>query len=494
MTEALPTILLVDDEEHSLASMRMALEDDFECLTAPNADDAMQIMEENFVQVIFCDQRMPGKSGVAFLTEVRDRWPDTVRIIITGYTETNDIISAINDAGIYQFLTKPWHPDHLLMSAKNAADLFRLSREHDQMALEMRFLTRTVESKVEDQRKALREGLGFENVLRAANSPMNGVIAQARQFASFDVPVLITGEQGTDKAALARAIHYGSLRSDRPYHEVNCVGADHDLLEIELFGAKRGAAPGRQSQKLGLLRKADKGTLFLNGVAELSPAMQRALARFALEGTYRPLGSADLERADVRLVASSHRDLAIEVAAGRFRQDLYFALSKTSLAVPPLRARVEDLPILAQHLLFDIAAKHGKPVHGLSDDAMRFLERYDWPGNLRELENEMLRMLIFSQDSILGPELISRHILQANPETGQADNTVDQVLVSQGTLKDRVEQIEMRILRETLTRLKWNKSRAAAELGLSRVGLRAKIDRYGIKAPGKAENPELKED
>jgi two-component system response regulator HupR/HoxA len=491
---ALPTILLVDDEEHSLASMRMALEDDFDCLTATNANDARKLMEEHFVQVIFCDQRMPGPSGVEFLTEARDLWPDTVRIIITGYTETNDIIAAINDAGIYQFLTKPWHPDQLLMSAKNAVDLFRLSREHDQLALEMRFLSRNLESKVEEQRKALREGLGFEKVLRAPNSPMNSVIAQARQFASFDVSVMIAGESGTDKAALARAMHYSSLRSDRPFFEVNCSGVDDDLLQIELFGAKRGAVQGRQTQKVGILRKADKGTVFLRGVAELSQHMQRAIARFAAAGTFRPVGAAELETSDVRLLASAPVDLANQVAEGRFRSDLFYALSKTTIVTPALRARKDDLAILAQNFLFDAAAKHGKPIHGLSDDALRFLERYDWPGNMRELENEMVRMLIFSQDSILGPELISRHILQANPDEKTRDNGVDQVLVSNGTLKERVEQIEMRILRETLTRLKWNKSRAAAELGLSRVGLRAKIERYGIAEPGRAEHREPQED
>ena len=209
MAEPLPTVLLVDDEEHSLGAMRMALEDDFDCLTALDAAQAIRQMEENFVQVVFCDQRMPGRSGVEFLTEVRERWPETVRIIITGYTETGDMIAAINEAGIYQFLTKPWHPDHLVMAAKNAADLFRLSRDHERMSLEMRYLSRSVETKLGEQRKALREGLGFENVLRAANSPMNAVIAQARQFASFDVPVMIVGEAGTGKTALARAIHYG---------------------------------------------------------------------------------------------------------------------------------------------------------------------------------------------------------------------------------------------------------------------------------------------
>ena len=482
---SLPTILLVDDEAHSLSAMRMALEDDFDCLTAADADEATALMQENYVQVIFCDQRMPGRSGVEFLTEVRDRWPETVRIIITGYTETSDMIAAINDAGIYQFLTKPWHPDHLVMTAKNAADLFRLNRDHERMSLEMRYLSRTVESTLAEQRRALREGLGFEKVLRAPNSPLNAVIAQARQFASFNVPVLITGEAGVGKAALARAMHFSSLRSERPYHEINVTGVADDMLAIELFGVRGGAVAGIPNSKPGLLQKADRGTLFINGAADLTPEMQLLLLRIATMGAFRPVGSQKEVQVDVRLLTGAHRDLRAEVAEGRFRSDLYFALARVTLDLPPLRERLGDLALLAQSLLFDAAAEHGKPVHGLSDDALRFFENYDWPGNLRELENEVTRMLIFSQDTILGPELISRHILQAAPGPAGADRSVDTVLSGSGTLKDRVEQIEMRILRETLTRLKWNKSRAAAELGLSRVGLRAKIDRYGIVEPGK---------
>ena len=248
--------------------------------------------------------------------------------------------------------------------------------------------------------------------------------------------------------------------------------------------------PGIQANKIGLLQRSDRGTLFLNGLAELSPRMQLALSRVAIEGRFRPIGSHEEMRTDVRLITGARRDLRGEVAEGRFRSDLYFALAQASLALPPLRERAGDIAVLSQHMLLDAAAAHGKPVHGLSDDAIRFLEHYAWPGNLRELENEMIRMLIFSQDRILGPELISRHILQAAPGRPQASPAVDEVLTSSGTLKERVEQIEMRILRETLTRLKWNKSRAADELGLSRVGLRAKIERYAIAEPGKASQPE----
>lgn len=483
---ALPTILLVDDEAHSLASMRMALEDDFECLIASGAAEAARMMEENFVQVIFCDHRMPGRTGVEFLRDVREKWPETVRIIVTGYTETNDMIAAINDAGIYQFLTKPWHPDQLMMAAKNAARLFQLTRDHDRMSLEMRFLGRTADSKVERRRKMLREGLGFENMLRAPNSPLNPVVELARRYASFDVPVLISGEAGTGKAQIARAMHYASLRSEHPFCELNCIGMSDDMLMAELLGARRGALPGVPGNKMGLLQKTDRGTLFLNGIDTLGPRLQQLLLRVATDGTYTPLGGHETLTTGVRLLTGSHSDLPRAIDAGSFRGDLYYALATVELNLPPLRARTEDLPVLAQHMLFDLASEHAKPINGLSELAVEFLSNYDWPGNLRELGNELTRMLIAAQDAVLGPELISRHILQADPSlTPRAERADMDILSGEGTLKDRVELVEMRILRETLTRLKWNKSRAANELGLSRVGLRAKLDRYGIQQPAK---------
>jgi two-component system response regulator HupR/HoxA len=482
----LPTLLLVDDEAHSLAAMRMALEDDFECLTALDAAEATRLMEENFVHAIFCDQRMPGKTGVEFLGEVREKWPETVRIIITGYTETSDMIAAINDAGIYQFLTKPWHPDQLVMAAKNAAQLFQLTRDHDRMTLEMRFLGRTAENKLEKRRKELREASGFEKILRATNSPLNATVAQARRFATFDVPVLIHGEPGVGKSAIARAMHHASLRADNPFYELNCAGLSDDMLKAELLGAKRGVLPGVPNNKVGLFQKADRGTLFLNGVETLSPDMQMLLLRVATEGSFQPLGGHEVQTTNMRLLTGAHCDLSKMMAEGGFRTDLYYALATTELAVPALRDRLEDLPLLAQHMLFDLGAQHGKPVNGLSELAVEFLSNYDWPGNLSEFENELTRMLIAAQDVILGPELISRHILQADPSlTPDARETDADILSGEGTLKERVEMIEMRILRETLTRLKWNKSRAAAELGLSRVGLRAKLDRYGVHQPGK---------
>ncbi len=478
---SLPTVLVIDDEPHSVAAMRMALEDDFAVLEAADADEAWALMEENWVQVVISDQRMPGKSGIELLTEVRDRWPETVRIIVTGYTETNDMIDAINEAGIYQFITKPWHPDQLLMAVRNAARLFELAREHERMTLEMRYLGSTASAKLEDRRKLLQEGLGFDNVLRGPNSSLNAVIALARQYASFDVPVLISGEAGTGKTDLARAMHYGSLRADRPFFELNCAGLTDEVLAAELFGIKRGAAAGVQSSRVGMLQKADRGTLFLNGVDALSPSMQMALLRLFREGAFQPVGSHETLTSGARLLTGAHVDLRQQVADGAFRGDLYFALSVTELQVPPLRGRPGDIARLAERFLHDAAGEHGKPVRGFTDAALDFLEHYDWPGNLPELKNEVIRMLIVAQDVMLGPELISRHILQAEPGDQGADRQAMDLGTMDGTLKDRVEMMEMRILRETMTRMKWNKSRAASELGLSRVGLRAKLDRYGIE-------------
>jgi two-component system response regulator HupR/HoxA len=492
MAASRPTLLLVDDEPHSLSAMRMALEDEFDCVTAADADAAVARMEEEWVHVVICDQRMPGRTGVEFLTGLRERWPDVVRIIITGYTDPMAMAQAINDAGIHQFITKPWHPDQLLMAARNGARLFQLARDNERMALEMRYLASTSQTKLEKRRAARRDGMGSETLLRSPQSPMSALIQTARHFASFDVPVLLLGEAGTGRARLAQAMHYGSLRSDKPFHAINLAGLPEELAMEELFGAKRGVLPGGEN-KIGLAQKADRGTLFVDGMEHAPPALQLALGRLVEEGSFTPMGGTEVLTSNLRHIAGAAPDLPARMADGRFRPDLYYALAVAELAIPPLRARRGDVALLAQHFLSDLAAQHGKTAHGFSPAALEFLENYDWPGNLRELASEVTRMLIFAQSPVLGADLISRPILQALPSENGADRSAQSVLVGAGTLKDRVELIEMRILRETLTRHRWNKSRAAVELGLSRVGLRAKLDRYGVTDPSGAMQDEEEE-
>lgn len=277
-------------------------------------------------------------------------------------------------------------------------------------------------------------------------------------------------------------MHFGSLRSDRPFHTLSLAGLPDNLACIELFGAKRGVLPGGVN-RIGLAQKADRGTLFLEGIEHASPALQLALWRLVVEGTFSPTGGQETLTTNLRLIAGSGTDLARMVAEGKFRPDLYYALAVAELTLPPLRARRGDVAILAQTFLDDLSARHGKAAHGFTPAALEFLENWDWPGNLKELQNEITRMLVFAQSPMLGADVISRPILQAAPSDTGADRSAEAVLTATGTLKDRTDLIEMPILRETLTRHRWNKSRTAVERGLSRVGLRAKLERCGITDP-----------
>jgi two-component system response regulator HupR/HoxA len=431
---------------------------------------------------------MPGRTGVEFLTEARERWPETVRILITGYTDPAAMAQAINDAGNLPVPRQaPGTPTTCLSPPATPRRLFQLSRENERMALEMRVLTATAESRVEKRRRALREALGFETILRAPNSPMNAVVRDARQFASFDVPVLLTGEPGTGKADLARAMHFGSLRSDRPFHALSLAGLPEDLAMIELFGAKRGHPARRHQQDRP--RAARRPRHALSGQQSTAP---RPACNWRWRGFCRKAASlrSGEPRSSAPMSGSSPGQTATcpaLVADGAFRSDLYYALAVAALGLPPLRGRPGDIALLAQVALNEAATRHGKPVQGFEPEALEFLENYglarhpcaNWPTRSRG-------MLIFAQGRLLGADLISRPILQAPPGEAGADRSAEAALNGAGNLKDRVELVEMRILRETLARQRWNKSRAAAELGLSRVGLRAKLDRYGITQPGRS--------
>ena len=477
---ALPTVLVVDDELRSAQSIARTLEDDFNVLTAPGAREALDILENEWVQLVFCDQRMPEISGVELLTQMRERWPEIIRVIITGYTDASDIIRAVNDAGIYQYVGKPWQPEDLLMIARNGVELYQLQREHDRLSLEMKLLAPSMQSRLENQRSKLRRNFSFENIVRAPDSPMNAVCAQAAQVASFDVPALILGETGTGKELLARAMHYASLRADKPFFAVNCGAIPDELLESELFGHRKGAFTGAHANRIGLFEQADGGTVFLDEIGEVSPSFQVKLLRFLQEGELRPVGANETREVDVRVIAATNRDLEEAARSGAFRLDLFYRLAVFPISPPPLRDRRMDVARLADALLERACARHGKRVRGFSGEALDRLSDYHWPGNIRELENQVTRMLILGQQDLLGAELIAPEILRAAPEAALEDPAADVALAGAGTLKERVERMEARLLRETLTRHGWNKSRAAEELGLSRVGLRAKLDRYGL--------------
>ena len=481
MTNGLPSILVVDDEPRALETVSRILSDEFDVHVAHNTSEAENILQNEWIQILLCDHRMPDMTGVEFCTMVREKWPEVVRIIISGYTDSADIIQAINQGGIYQFISKPWHPEELLVKMRNAAELFKLQRENEQLSVELKLKPESLNESLIEKRRILRARFDWDQgIVRSPDSCMNGVCDLVRQVAPFDVSVLLQGESGTGKELCARALHYNSLRQDGPFVAENCGALPDELLESELFGHKRGAFTGAVEDRIGLLERANGGTIFLDEIGDISPAFQVKLLRVLQEGEIRPLGSNRRRRVDVRVIAASNKDLSEEVRAGRFRMDLFYRLSTFTIPIPPLRDRPEDIAPLAHSLLNDIMEQLGKKVKGITREAIACFESYQWPGNVRQLQNEIKRMLVLARTDYLGAELISKDILQATPLEAQEEMAV--LTGIEGSLKERVEFLEARILKETLIRLRWNKTRAAQELGLSRVGLRNKLQRYGLES------------
>ena len=482
----LPLVLVVDDERRSQEAMRRTLDEEFQVLTADDTASARALLERHRVAVILCDQRMPGQSGVDFLKEVRSRWPEVVRVVISGYADSEDIIAGINEAGIWQYVLKPWVPEHLLATVRSAAEAGALQQGLHRLEIDLRAGTPALRARLGEKLREARSVFGFERIVRASGSPLDAVCAQAERVARHDLSVLVLGESGTGKELMARAIHYASPRMHRPFVVENCAAIPDTLLESELFGHKRGAFTGAVEDHVGLVQRADGGTLFLDEIGETSPLFQVKLLRVLQEGELRPVGSARTVPVNVRVIAATHRRLEDEVRAGRFREDLYYRLAGVTLQMPALRERPGDIAPIAERLLADVCRELGLPAAHFDDDARALLLGYPWPGNIRELRNELARALALREaeaDPLLRAADLSPRLLQG--QTGRATAAGPAALppgAAQGTLQDRLDAIEAMLLREVMLRHRWNKTRAASELGLSRVGLRAKLLRFGLEA------------
>ncbi len=471
-----PTILILGGSAAEREEMDRALGNDFDCVSTDAAGEAWRLMSENFVQVAICAGNLDGANCIDVFGTLVEHWPETRLVTVA------DKAGEARDLNVHQVLVRPWAEEELRHAIASAARIFGLMRENERLALEMRCLSPATRPRPREAMPA-----GFDAILRTPASPLVPVIAAARQFASFDVPVLILGEAGSGRSDLARGLHDNSLRSDKPFVELKLAGLSDEAIALTLFGSRRAPNGASRTQKTGLVRKADQGTLYLSGVEGLSHALQLRLIRLLRDGTFEQEDAPEPQASNVRVIASTGLDPQRLLEEG-FDEALYYALSVAELAVPPLRRRPADIAALAHRSAEAAAHLHRKAFHGFSDAALDFLCAYDWPGNLSELRNEVTRMLILSQEPVLGAEVISRRILQASPVPENTEDEAD-IMADTGPLKDRIEAIEARILRETLTRLRWNKSRSAAELGLSRVGLRNKLDRYGI-APPQAETEE----
>ena len=365
MNTNLPSVLVVDDEVRSQESLRRTLEEDFIVFTAGSTEEARAIMEREFIQILLCDQRMPGTSGVEFLRDVRNRWPDTVRLILSGYTDAEDIISGINDAGIWQYLLKPWQPDQLLLTLKGAAELWRLQQDNQRLSLELRASPEALRRRVQEKRLKARNLAGFSQLARALQSPLNEVCTHAERLAGFDLPLLITGESGSGKELLARAIHYASTRADGPFVVENCAALPDQLLESELFGYKRGAFTGAYEDRMGLFQQANQGTIVLDEIGETSPAFQVKLLRVLQEGEVRPLGSTRPVTINVRVIAATNRDLEEEVRQGRFSSGSLLSVERGHTAVAGFARAPRGYPANCRNAAAAGAAATGQAGEGV---------------------------------------------------------------------------------------------------------------------------------
>ena len=384
-------------------------------------------------------------------------------------------------AAVYQFVRKPFDPQQVALVVKRGLEAWELGRRY-------RLLSRQFKASGDSPLFTDSHGVAFRpesqrfEKLVFVSEKMAEPCDLARKVAKTELPILIQGEAGSGKELLAHAIHYNSSRHNSPLLIQNCGGMPDELLQSELFGHKRGAYTGAISDRLGLFRAAGGGTVFLNEISEVSPAFQISPLRFLQKGEVKPLGSDKTEICNVRIIAAANRSLRGMVAAGKYRQDLYFHLRGFELELPPLRDRPDDITALAEFF----AAKHsdsiGRKILGISASVTEKLIAFDYPGNVRELENEVRRMVALAED---GDYLMIQHMSSTFLAVVPRKTASLNGFVPEGaTLKDKVESLEKHLLNEVLVRHRWNQSRAATELGLSRVGLANKIKRYDLDQTG----------
>ena len=473
------TVLLVSSDDRLIDISRRSLqaEGDYRVVVCRSEREAIQRLGEIEVHLLIsdCDLATEPCSSIAVATRVSH--PRISRIVVTPVDNVDVGLAVARHAAAYLFLVKPVMPEQIILTAKRALELTELSRRH-------RLLSRELKISMDDdifdgeRQMSVKGGVSQFEKMVYASPKMVELTNDAKQAAATDLPVLIHGETGTGKELLARAVHFNSPRMNSPLHVQNCGGVADATLHSELFGHVRGAFTGAIADRLGLFRAADGGTVFLDEVSEISKSFQVSLLRFLQEGEVKPLGSDKVSYANVRIIAASNRPLEGLVASGEFRRDLYYRLKGFSLDIPPLRERPEDISVLADFFLDKYAGVVGRRVIGITNTVLEKLLAYDFPGNVRELENEIRRMVAIAEH---GGYISERHLSQAIKDARKQAAAPLGMALEGATLKEMVEALECQVVRLALDRCRWNQTEAAKDLGLSRVGLANKIKRYNLQ-------------
>jgi two-component system, NtrC family, response regulator HupR/HoxA len=466
------TVLVVASSREAWSVLVESLSDahGYRVLRAGSFEEATAVLAGVHVDLVIVEQTGSEQGGCEFLEALRTSHPDVMRVLAFERAAQD-----ISRAAVYQFLHLPLDPEQASLLIKRGLEARELSRRHRMLSREFKLSDHGPKYEA-PHLPPLTNSMRFEKLVYVSEK-MAEVCHEARVAARTDLPILIQGETGTGKELLARAIHYNSQRRGSPLLVQNCGGIPDALLQSELFGHKRGAFTGAVSDRLGLFRAANGGTVFLDEISEVSPSFQVSLLRFLQEGEIKPLGADQIVSSNVRIIAASNRPLKALVASGEFRRDLYYRLKGFEFEVPALRERATDIAPLAEFF----AAKHSEEAQrrtlGISARALEKFVGYAWPGNIRELENEVRRLVVLTGDGEyittqhMSPALLAatRRAALSLPWSGQGK-----------TLKDQVQSLEKHLVHETLERCHWNQSKAAGELGLSRVGLANKIRRYGL--------------
>ncbi len=441
-------VLVVDDDESARNGLAGLLRSErFEVDTAEDGEDALARLDETGPDVLVTDLHMPRLDGMQLLERARERYPELVVVMVTAFSDVETAVRAMQK-GAEHYLTKPVQLDELVVVIERALQRRRLQREAHEL------------------RSRLGERLSFGNIV-GSSPAMQEVFDVIEQVAPTKATVLITGESGTGKELVAQAIHQNGPRAPAPFVKLHCAALAETILESELFGHERGAFTGAGGRRDGRFAQADGGTLFLDEIGEISPAIQVKLLRFLQERTFERVGGNETLKVDVRIIAATNRDLEADVAAGRFRGDLYYRLNVVNVATPPLRARPSDLLVLAGHFLDRFAKENGKKVDGFADDAVERIGAYRWPGNVRELENVIERAVVLCDT----PRLTAKHL-----PAGVGAPSGTGVRIPGSTMGE----IERHAILSALEACGGRTAQAAQMLDISARKIQYKLHEYGI--------------
>jgi len=449
-------ILIIDDEESMRHMLSIILKKEgYEVVSAESGQQALKVLGKDDFNFILCDIRMPDMDGLEFLKNLQLSAfsPQPVVIMMSAYGTIDTAVECMR-LGAYDYISKPFKADEIIITLKKAEERESLKSENIRL------------------KKAFQEDFDFRNII-ASSPQMLDIFNLIEKVAGYNTTVLITGESGTGKELIAKAIHYNGSRKDKPFIAINCGAIPETLLESELFGHVKGAFTDAVRSKSGLFEEADGGTIFLDEIGELPKELQVKLLRVLQEGELRKVGDSKSRKIDVRVIAATARDLSGEIKKGNFRDDLFYRLNVVPITIPPLRERQGDIPLLVNHFTVIYAKKFSRPIKGADDEAMKYLISYPWPGNVRELENAIERAVILEDGDMIKSENL--------PFIKEPSAISHQPSANTGfSIKKAEEAIEKELITKALEMTHGNKTKAAELLEISHRALLYKIKGYGL--------------